>query len=660
MSLIFIAGHAASGTSLLGTYLNEHEKILCGPGTGIFAHPVVWSTGRSWNDIARPFLESRGRGKLPNACPLIRSYHIEALPHFFLKKAEFREITSRAASIEELAERFFELRLLGENKSLWIDRTPQNLFALADMLEHRAEARAIIVTRHPLDTIVTLMETGLSFKESAKTWTAECALAQHLLDTHTDRILHVRGEDLVDDLAGTLCSVVRWLGLDPETLESPPPLGGLVDAVRDDLPPLHKNDGPFASKSLRLDGVGIWKQRLSPGGVQHFLHLRTRDEITALHAGLQRQWARDVMQALGYPDVECSPASVKLSEEDQRLRTLSGKFFNRFSSCQSPKPAPPTRRFLFFKRPAMKTSESDSETVFAAPTDELEPACEGSESEPVPGVYDVVCLIASHRRHAVLWRAVHSILSFSGNVRVAVAVVVSDKTDFDLVEILAGELDNVFVTTHPNRPLGDKWAAGVAYARKFDPKSLLIMGSDDLVTRGYVPEAFRLTDEGRGSEGFGFDLVGVREWFLYDADKNSASARRLWKLAYDLSRKGQNLGAGRLYARSALERLDWRIFDTKLNSSLDRFGYERIMKIGGLIHDVPVDHGGILSLKGSWDAINPTDQLLCSPTVEVEPLDFQKAAFIEKHFGLSEKDFIPFEPEESPFVNIFQSQSSSR
>src|SRR6185295_597252 len=43
----------------------------------------------------------------------------------------------------------------------------------------------------------------------------------------------------------------------------------------------------------------------------------------------------------------------------------------------------------------------------------------------------------------------------------------------------------VYIIVRPNNPLGNKWQEGLNYARRFNPDHVVILGSDDLLSKDF-------------------------------------------------------------------------------------------------------------------------------------------------------------------------------
>lgn len=224
----------------------------------------------------------------------------------------------------------------------------------------------------------------------------------------------------------------------------------------------------------------------------------------------------------------------------------------------------------------------------------------GVVDSPLVKGYETACVIAFKGRHNIVELNVKTLCKQT--LLPAIVLVVSNAEDVQFCEELRKEHKNVFFTIHQNYPIGGKWQAGVDYARRLDVKGLMILGSDDLLSLSYFSECYSNIDDGRGSSGNGFDLVGNRSWYIYDIDKN------LYFLQYT---KDVNifLGGGKMFSKNFLDKVDWQIFRKLRPFHLDEFGYDLVKKHGNSMKLVSLN-SFILSVKGAWEMINSTSNIL--------------------------------------------------
>lgn len=115
-----------------------------------------------------------------------------------------------------------------------------------------------------------------------------------------------------------------------------------------------------------------------------------------------------------------------------------------------------------------------------------------------------------------------------------------------------------------NSPLTEKWNAGVASLRDDDIDALVIVGSDDLLTRAYLERACDMISDGR-------DYVSATGLYFFEAHKRQALYT---------SDPTIRIGAGRVVSREALERLDYKLWPLRLDRAVDNSQHLHFAKHG--------------------------------------------------------------------------------
>lgn len=162
---------------------------------------------------------------------------------------------------------------------------------------------------------------------------------------------------------------------------------------------------------------------------------------------------------------------------------------------------------------------------------------------------------------------------------VKVVLVVSDTMEKEYYEGF-----DIHVVMAPNNPLGAKWQAGINAARQHDPSHIVITGSDDLLSIGFFK---RWCDDRI--------FVGFKQWRIWYNSK-------LYLLQYNIS---QPLGGGRVYSKSILQQLDYKLFDTTRTKLLDDKAWKDMSHYVGINTYYEPDE--ILAIKGHWPVMNKVD-----------------------------------------------------
>jgi hypothetical protein len=137
-----------------------------------------------------------------------------------------------------------------------------------------------------------------------------------------------------------------------------------------------------------------------------------------------------------------------------------------------------------------------------------------------------------------------------------------------------------------NQPLGAKFNAALQGAMSFNPDGVMVLGSDNFINA----DAFLMWDR--------FISEGVESMGFLDAYMIDPFRRKMvhW-LGYNTSmRKGEPLGSGRCYSRSLLDRVNWRLWDSRKRESLDWSVTQRLKQFNPVTRVGTMDNYGIYHL----------------------------------------------------------------
>jgi hypothetical protein len=153
--------------------------------------------------------------------------------------------------------------------------------------------------------------------------------------------------------------------------------------------------------------------------------------------------------------------------------------------------------------------------------------------------------------------------------------------------------------------LGGKWQTGVEIARQYEPDAVMIVGSGNWFTNGWVKTLYPYLDD--------YDMVGSESMYVYQIRQNDQVMIH-WGGYHTNSRKGDMLGAGRLLSRKILDKVDWQIYNTRLNSGLDRSIDRTLRRHGAKTLTLPQGDEMILKVGSyKWKNINSFRVLWGSP-----------------------------------------------
>jgi len=168
-----------------------------------------------------------------------------------------------------------------------------------------------------------------------------------------------------------------------------------------------------------------------------------------------------------------------------------------------------------------------------------------------------------------------------------------------------------------NRPLSNKFRSGVLRARDFDPRAVMICGSDAWVSQGWVETLLPIA-ESRG-------MVGKRVWHTVYLGKDKIVLKR-----FGYPYKNKFVGNGVLYSSQLLKKMKWCLYPKNLNKRLDAASQRRARKmVKGRAAPYENDDVVSLSIKGNWETINPWKRLVKSKHLIIAN---ERMSWIEAHF----------------------------
>jgi len=234
--------------------------------------------------------------------------------------------------------------------------------------------------------------------------------------------------------------------------------------------------------------------------------------------------------------------------------------------------------------------------------------------------------MATHRRKEITIETVNLLNQQS---TLWMTIIVSDsQIERNIAETVSG-----YFVEHPNRPLSNKWQAGISAAKEFEPDAILICGSDDWLTTNWCETCHEYIADG-------YDLVGQNAFYIC----NVVHGQVVEVIKRSYFRPGQihqPFGSGRLISRNILEALNWQLYPPDINGTLDGMSYNRIVERKGRVKLLN-DHNDlkVLLVKGSWECLDSWNQLkntsslkTCHDSQLSDPLQW-----IERYFNKTPGD----------------------
>lgn len=224
-------------------------------------------------------------------------------------------------------------------------------------------------------------------------------------------------------------------------------------------------------------------------------------------------------------------------------------------------------------------------------------ACKGDDSGNCCGVchLKVVAVMASHQRPEITKRACKELQSMGCEV----VLVVSTHSDMEaLIEFNPVQF--------PNEPLGAKWQHAVDVAKTKNPDLLVTCGSDDILCKDYLKNAYKLILKG-------FEMVGVSAWHMEET-----RTKRTWRAHYKHV-PDFPVGSGRVFTKSLLNRIGWQLFDTKADRRLDDKAMSHKIK-KYISTEIEKDGLIVTAIKGDWIQLNPLNKFFKAPTIGIKQI----------------------------------------
>lgn len=236
MDSVFIGGCGRSGSTLFKEMLNRHTQCACGPETSLFGLPF------DIHNIA---------------------------PFWGIEPNTLKSMTNQSGNLIEFADRFAQDFIHSENKTRWVEKTPNNARAISRLLTCFPRGRFIHLVRDGRDVVCSLRHFPREIIRNGRTipihvtnpiertsqdWKDHVAMCR-AFHGHP-RFLEVRYESLVQDPETELRRVCAFIDVSFEP--------GMLKCSTD---PRHR-PGQFlnnasAAQVVSKDSIGRWQRELS-------------------------------------------------------------------------------------------------------------------------------------------------------------------------------------------------------------------------------------------------------------------------------------------------------------------------------------------------------------------------------------------------------------
>jgi hypothetical protein len=191
--LVNICCSGSSGSTFFSQLLNNHPDVVCGNELGLFSKPIFYDNFK----------------KLRRWTWLIKRYGISSQP-YFRDRSIIRNIESygidrntiwrwvkKSGNLNEFVARLHNHIRYNTSKSIWAEKTPENIFLIESFANYFPKAKIIHIIRDPRDVILSLMKRGHSHLSAAKVWLTSVASIQRV--RKNKNLLEIRYENIVND-----------------------------------------------------------------------------------------------------------------------------------------------------------------------------------------------------------------------------------------------------------------------------------------------------------------------------------------------------------------------------------------------------------------------------------------------------------------------------
>lgn len=116
-----------------------------------------------------------------------------------------------------------------------------------------------------------------------------------------------------------------------------------------------------------------------------------------------------------------------------------------------------------------------------------------------------------------------------------------------------------------NAPLSFKWNAGVMSLKQLDFDAVILLGSDDYIDEKFVKFV--------SDNIYKYEMIAFKDLYF-----KQDSSIYYWS-GYSGTRQGEPAGAGKVYTKEFLNRINWNLFNEARNRGLDGVSWRRCKAI---------------------------------------------------------------------------------
>lgn len=254
---ILIGGCGSSGTTLVKDFLNTHSKIACGPEMSVFDRPKIYEM--SFEGFYNRW-QSKAFNYFDQGCVFPLRINVGQGSYFAFSRNEYHSeewvdsVLETVRDVREFWSLYFSEYAAKQNKLIWAEKTPNNVYCIGQFLDWFPYGRFVNVIRDGRDVVASLFETrGFDPFRAIFRWITSVTAFWEF--EHFPRVYCVRYENLVKQPEATMAALISWLDLEWE-------------------------HNIYTENKVHSESVGRW-QKL-PDNIQRMIWLSCRSQLSEL------------------------------------------------------------------------------------------------------------------------------------------------------------------------------------------------------------------------------------------------------------------------------------------------------------------------------------------------------------------------------------------
>jgi ABC-type polysaccharide/polyol phosphate transport system ATPase subunit len=127
---------------------------------------------------------------------------------------------------------------------------------------------------------------------------------------------------------------------------------------------------------------------------------------------------------------------------------------------------------------------------------------------------------------------------------------------------------------YENQPMSKKWQHGLEMTKKYNPDAVIIVGSDDIITKEIIDFYIEKIN-------LGHLLIGIKDFYIYESSLKKLAHWRGYGKLNDAHRMDETIGLGRCLARPLLDKIKFDVWGgLELKRNLDGAMTNRLKEFG--------------------------------------------------------------------------------